>query len=191
MPQLVFGICQNPREVGSNASEEWMDLPVRARASRQRESFHLPLPLYRLPIEGVDQIKGGSSYLRSSGLVVYCPTSNDFIRKKVAPRCALLLGFLLIPDIVRWQQREPSHLPHFVTPLFCPHNYQNASIQNHLGPFTSCCFVCCFCALCDRVHAPMYTRCVLDFVLYVPSRCLGFPQIWETYFLVILYHLCC
>lgn len=33
---------------GSNASEG-TDLPVRPRASRQKENFYLPCPLYRLP----------------------------------------------------------------------------------------------------------------------------------------------
>jgi hypothetical protein len=41
--ELVFRRCQNPKEVGSNASGG-MNLPVRARASRQREQapfFHV------------------------------------------------------------------------------------------------------------------------------------------------------
>jgi hypothetical protein len=53
--QLAFSICQNPEEVGSNA-REWT-FPVRARASRQRESFHLPRALYRVPSEDLARLK--------------------------------------------------------------------------------------------------------------------------------------
>lgn len=44
--QLVFSICQNPKEVGSNATEG-MDLPVGVRESRQRKQTSLFLVLYR------------------------------------------------------------------------------------------------------------------------------------------------
>lgn len=39
--QLGFSRCQNPKEVGSNASKK-MDLPARTRASRQDQAsvFH-------------------------------------------------------------------------------------------------------------------------------------------------------
>ena len=42
---MVFSVCQNPKEVGSNANEE-MDLSVRARESRQREQGFLFQVLY-------------------------------------------------------------------------------------------------------------------------------------------------
>jgi len=63
---LVFSIHQNPKEVGSNASEG-VDLPLRVRASRQRAKRRqslLPSPYLGLPAEGVAQIKGGSSCLK-------------------------------------------------------------------------------------------------------------------------------
>jgi hypothetical protein len=39
--QLVFGICQTPKEAGSNVSEK-MDLPARTRPNRQEQAsfFH-------------------------------------------------------------------------------------------------------------------------------------------------------
>ena len=43
MSQLVFSMCCDPKELGSNASEE-MDLAVRERAKRQRTNasiFHV------------------------------------------------------------------------------------------------------------------------------------------------------
>jgi hypothetical protein len=53
MSQLVFVICQNSKEVISKASEG-MNLPTRARASKQRtKGFLLPYRLHRLPPEGV------------------------------------------------------------------------------------------------------------------------------------------
>lgn len=50
---LVFSICQNSEEIGSNTSEA-MDLRVRT-------SFLLPCPSYNLPIEDVVQARDGSS----------------------------------------------------------------------------------------------------------------------------------
>lgn len=50
MSQLLFSMCWDPKETGADARER-TDLPVRA-------SFLLPCPLYRLPEEGVAQIKG-------------------------------------------------------------------------------------------------------------------------------------
>ena len=58
---------QNPGEVGSKANEG-MDVPAKARASRQKASFLLPCPSYRLPAEGVAHIKGRSSHLERSRL---------------------------------------------------------------------------------------------------------------------------
>ena len=85
MSQLVFSICQNPEEVGSNASEE-MELPAKARASRQNASFLFPYLLHRLQTEGVVQIKG-ESHLKRSRLKVGLPTSNDLIEGEIPHRC--------------------------------------------------------------------------------------------------------
>jgi hypothetical protein len=52
--------------MGSNVSEE-IDLPVRARTSKRRESFLLLCPLYMLPAEGMIKIKGGSPYRQRPG----------------------------------------------------------------------------------------------------------------------------
>lgn len=41
------------------------------------ENFLLPCNLYRLPQEGMAQIKGGFSYPKMSGLKVYFPTLKD------------------------------------------------------------------------------------------------------------------
>jgi hypothetical protein len=76
MIQLVFSIYKNPKEVGSTASDG-MDLPLRVRTSRQKSKFPLLCPSYRLPPEGVPQIKGGSSYLKRFELNVYLPTWKD------------------------------------------------------------------------------------------------------------------
>lgn len=66
MPQLVFGVCQNPKEEGFNTSER-IDLPVKARASTQSESFLLPCSLCMLPPKGVAQTKDDSSPFKISG----------------------------------------------------------------------------------------------------------------------------
>ena len=96
MSQLVYSICWNSKEVGSNASEE-MDLLARARASRQREKLPLSCPLSGLPAEGVAQIGGRSSYIKRSGLKVCVfppqgsrleidfPTLNGLIKQKYLP----------------------------------------------------------------------------------------------------------
>lgn len=55
MSELLFRICWNPEEEGSNATEE-VDLPV--RASRQRASFVFSCPLNRMPAESMAHIKG-------------------------------------------------------------------------------------------------------------------------------------
>jgi len=64
---MVVSIRQSPEEADSNVSE---GMDVQARASRQREraSFFLPCPLYRLPARGMTQIKGGSSPQKKSRL---------------------------------------------------------------------------------------------------------------------------
>ena len=70
MSQLVVSIFWNSDVVGSDASEG-MDLTVRVRENRQRESRLLyPCPLYRLPEEGVTQMKTRSYHLRRFGLKV-------------------------------------------------------------------------------------------------------------------------
>lgn len=55
MSQLVLSICQNP-EVGSN-DNEGMNFP--ARENKERASFLILCPLYKLPTEDVVQTKGG------------------------------------------------------------------------------------------------------------------------------------
>ena len=81
MSHLVFSICLNPEEVGSNASEG-MYLTVGLRTSRQRESFLLLCPLDRLPPKSVAQIKGGPSYFKRSRLKVGLSTSKNLVKKK-------------------------------------------------------------------------------------------------------------
>ena len=46
------------------------------------KSFLLPCPLYRLPAEGVAQIKGGLSHLKQSGLKVGPLVLKDLIKEK-------------------------------------------------------------------------------------------------------------
>jgi hypothetical protein len=83
MSQLVVSIFWNSDVVGSDASEG-MDLTVRVRENRQRESRLLyPCPLYRLPEEGVAQNKGRSSYHKRSRIKVHLPPSNDFLKKTI------------------------------------------------------------------------------------------------------------
>lgn len=59
---LLLSIYWNPKELVSNAYEG-IDLPVRG-------GFPPSCSLYRLPAECVTQIKGGSSYLKRSGLAI-------------------------------------------------------------------------------------------------------------------------
>ena len=67
MSQLVFSLRKNPEEAGPSASEgklssesERTHLPVRVRASRQREQLSLFHAFFnRLPAEGVAQLKDG------------------------------------------------------------------------------------------------------------------------------------
>jgi hypothetical protein len=91
MSQIVFNICWNSEEVGSNA--KGMDLSARMTASRQK-SFLFPCPLNRLPAEGVVEIKGGFYHLKGSRLKVVLPTSGDFNEEETIlegiPSC---LGF--------------------------------------------------------------------------------------------------
>ena len=96
----MFSIHWNP-DTGSKDSEgmDWT-----ARASRER-SFLLLCPLYRLPTEGVVQIKGGSSHFKRFGLKFYhllpqrsvlergLPTPNDFMKKKYLTCVSDHLGF--------------------------------------------------------------------------------------------------
>jgi hypothetical protein len=63
MSQLVFSTCWNPENVGCNGTEG-MDLLAKEKAGRQRESFLLSCPSYKLPADGVTWIKGASSHLR-------------------------------------------------------------------------------------------------------------------------------
>ena len=59
MSQLGFSIHQNPKEVGSNA-REGMDLLVMAEVGgRERKSFPLPCPIYKLPAAILSQIRDG------------------------------------------------------------------------------------------------------------------------------------
>lgn len=61
MSQLVFNTCWNSEEVGSNVSE---GLASKARASRHRAKASFSMSLYRLPAEGVAQMKGVSFQLQ-------------------------------------------------------------------------------------------------------------------------------
>lgn len=58
MSQLVFIMCWNPDKEGFNA-REGKDLLGRVLESRQKKNKLTPhCPIYRLPAEGVVQIKG-------------------------------------------------------------------------------------------------------------------------------------
>ena len=50
MSQLVFSICWNPKEVGSNASEG-MDLPERLRAEMQAKNKSFLLPCFYIGLQ--------------------------------------------------------------------------------------------------------------------------------------------
>ena len=78
MPQLLFSMCWNPEEVGSNASEG-MDLPARQEQAKRASSL-LPCPLYRQSAEGGAQITGKFSHLKRSGLKMCLRTSKIQIR---------------------------------------------------------------------------------------------------------------
>jgi hypothetical protein len=56
-------------------------LPTKNREGKEGK---LPssMPLYKLPPEGVAQIKGGSSHLKRSLLKVGLSTSNDLIKRE-------------------------------------------------------------------------------------------------------------
>ena len=74
MPRLLFIICWNPKEVGSNASEG-RNLLVRVGARKQREQasfFHVLC--IQATGRSMPQIKGASSHLRRSGLEVGLPS---------------------------------------------------------------------------------------------------------------------
>lgn len=51
-------------ELGSNASEE-TDLLVRWENAGKEQKLSSCMPLYRVPAEGMDQIKGVPSHLRN------------------------------------------------------------------------------------------------------------------------------
>lgn len=78
MSQLVFSICWNPEEAGSNASEGRNMLARRRQAGQEQK---LPsVSLYRLPAESVAQIKGVSSCLKIRFKGVCLPASQDWTR---------------------------------------------------------------------------------------------------------------
>jgi hypothetical protein len=58
----VFGICWNPKEIGSNANEG-MDLLSRGKHTGKKLKLPSSMSLYRLP-EGLAQIRGGFSQLK-------------------------------------------------------------------------------------------------------------------------------
>lgn len=88
MSELVFRICQNLEEAGSNA-REGMDLPVRKNRQREKASY-----LHDLSIgcRSHAQIKDGPAHLKRSGLEMGLATSNN-LKKKIPYRCTKLLGF--------------------------------------------------------------------------------------------------
>ena len=61
MTQLFFSICWNPEEIGAKTSEGKLASESESKQAK-RESFLLLCPFYRLPAEGVAQIKGESSH---------------------------------------------------------------------------------------------------------------------------------
>jgi hypothetical protein len=58
-------ICRNPEESGSNVNKGMAVLYMDKSKQAKKANF-LPCPLYRLPAEGVVQIKGGSSLVLCS-----------------------------------------------------------------------------------------------------------------------------
>ena len=58
MSQLLFSKRRNPEEVGAKASEGKHSSESESKQAK-RESFLLLCPFYRLPEEGMAQIKGG------------------------------------------------------------------------------------------------------------------------------------
>jgi hypothetical protein len=70
MPQLVFSIYQNPKEIGYNHSEG-MDLPARVRWAI------MPCPLYGTPREGMAQINSVSSHFKRA---IFKDTSSHIKR---------------------------------------------------------------------------------------------------------------
>ena len=107
MSQLVFSIHGNPEEVGYNATEG-IDLSART-SSKERASFLIPYPLYRLAPECMAWTKGISFLLKRSGLKVNLTTSKDLIEKKFLRRCTDLFGFYLIPDVVKLTSKNSHH----------------------------------------------------------------------------------
>ena len=65
-----------------------------------QEKELLPCPLYKLPAEGVAQIKGrfGLKVYLLPGLEVGLPTSNDLTEKNIPYRYAQSFLFQVIPD---------------------------------------------------------------------------------------------
>jgi hypothetical protein len=57
-------------------AKEWMCWQSEGKQEKNGQTLLSPMPFYRLPAEGMAQIKGGSSYLKRSGLKVDLPTSK-------------------------------------------------------------------------------------------------------------------
>lgn len=70
--QKVFSILWNPEEVGSNISEGIDLLAIQEQATKCKSSIYL----YRLPTEGVTQIKGVCLPISNVQIEVYLHTSN-------------------------------------------------------------------------------------------------------------------
>ena len=61
--QMVLCICWNPEEVGSSASER-VDVLVKQGQVGKEQNLPSSMSFYRLPAEGVAQIKGLSSFFK-------------------------------------------------------------------------------------------------------------------------------
>jgi hypothetical protein len=90
MSQLVFSIHWNPNKLGSN-TQEVMDVLVRQVQSGKDQTLPSFVSLYRLPAEGVAQIRGGFSQLKWSQLKT-CLFSVQKIQIKS------MSSYLKVPD---------------------------------------------------------------------------------------------
>jgi hypothetical protein len=70
MPQLVFNICWNAKDIGTNASEG-MDMLARRGQAGKEEKLIAFKSLYRLPAEGMVQIESVSSKVRIKGVYLF------------------------------------------------------------------------------------------------------------------------
>lgn len=109
MSQLVFCLCWNPEEAGSNANEGMNVLTMSGQAGEEQE---LPssMSLHQFPAGGMAHIKGMSSHLKIRIKVVCLSTSNVWTRneltyfkpsRKSLTAVRSISGLWFIPDVVK------------------------------------------------------------------------------------------